>query len=201
MRTKLILISAALLVLSACKKEEAPPGSILIKVRDTLGNPVPNALVEVYEFTGTLAAPQYTVTQAETTNVKGECTVCNNPSATDMVVNAEGFYNNNFSIGSINFPSDVPEYTISLNAYATMEFILPEGLLEEGHYLDIENLPADVDYENINTEPFSVSGRAFGANQALGIRYKIGQGNQIFADIDSIVRVAPYEHFVFTFTY
>lgn len=201
MRTKLILISAALLVLSACKKEEALPGSILIKVQDTNGDPVPNALIEVYEFTGTLAAPQYTVTQEETTNARGECTVCNNPLASKMVVNAEGFYNNNFSIGSIDFPSYVEEYTVSLNAYATMEFILPEGLLEEGHYLDIENLPAFVDHENIYTTPFSVSGRAYGANQALGIRYKIGQGNQIFADIDSIVRVAPYEHFVFTFTY
>ncbi len=201
MKTKTILCVSILLVLSACKKEPQAPGSILIKVQDTHGEGIPNAEVLVYRFTGTLLHPEYEVSERKITNAEGECTVCNDPKATKMLANAEGFYENNYSLGSINFPADVANYQYTLLAHATMEFILPDDLLQPGQYLEIETLPAHAEYEHFVTDAFSTSGRAWGVRKPLRIRYLIGEGANIIAEIDSVVQVEPYEHFVYHFSY
>jgi hypothetical protein len=201
MKTKTILCLAFLFLFGACKKEAEVPGSIRIKVQDTNGEGVANAEVLVYRFTGTMLNPEYEVSERQITNTAGECTLCNDPEATTLIANAEGFYENSFNLGSINFPADVPNYEYTLLAHATMEFILPDDLLQPGQYLEIETLPAHVEYEQFATEAFSTSGRAWGVRRPLRIRYLIGEGANVIAEIDSVVHVEPYEHFVYHFSY
>ncbi len=201
MKTKTILCLAFLFLFGACKKEADVPGSIRIKVQDTHGEGVANAEVLVYRFTGTMLNPEYEVSERQITNAAGECTLCNDPEATTVIANAEGFYENTFKLGSSNFPADVTTYQYTLLAHATMEFILPNDLLQPGQYIEIETLPADVEYEHLVTEAFSTSGIAWGVRSPLRIRYLIGEGAEVIAEIDSVVQVEPYEHFVYHFSY